>query len=498
MNRWQRTPLGTRLALALGVLSLVVFGIVGTVLVTSTSDFLARQLDDQIAKTQQEQVPAVRTKWKPPYTWYQIRYNPSTGGAEEVAGGGLPPAQDLDQFVELGDDIAKGHETDDYRTIFIHGQGSYRARACKLYDGAVLVSAAPINDLSRTVRWLVLLSVGAFGAALVVLVVAGRLVLRRGLRPLSDMASTAHDITSHDLTDSGHLPVRAQGKGGGPEVEELRTSLNVMLDHIDHSLAARTAAEQRLRRFIADASHELRTPLTSIRGYADLFRYAAANEPAEREAHLAKIREETERMSVLVDDLLLLARLDSETPLRREQTDLVEIASAAAQAFVAAHPDYPLNFDAPSRVLIVGDAMRLRQVLDNLLTNIARHTPSGTEVELTVSADAVVIVTDTGPGIPPEHQARIFDRFYRIDDSRSRHIGGTGLGLSIVHSIVSAHGGTVNLSSEPGRTTFIITLTPLATAKENRPPVDDSDEHKSPWSPDAAVEPRPSSPTTGV
>jgi two-component system OmpR family sensor kinase len=283
-------------------------------------------------------------------------------------------------------------------------------------------------------------------------------VLRKGLRPLSDMAGTAHDIATHDLTDSARLPVRANGTGGGPEVEELRTSFNVMLDHIDASLAARTAAEQRLRRFIADASHELRTPLTSIRGYADLFRYAAANEPAERESHLAKIREETERMSVLVDDLLLLARLDSETPLRLEDINLVEVASAAAQAFVAANPDYPLNFEAPSNVPAHADPMRLRQVLDNLLTNVARHTPTGTSVEVTVSPDAVITIIDTGPGMAPEHQNRIFDRFYRIDDSRNRNIGGTGLGLAIVHSIITAHGGTVALSSEPGRTAFALTL----------------------------------------
>ncbi|SMD26278.1 sensor histidine kinase [Kibdelosporangium aridum] len=490
MNRWQRTPLGTRLALALGVLSLIVFGIVGTVLVTSTRGFLARQLDDQLAKTQKEQA-GVYNKWKPPYTWHQLVYNPSTGNVSSVAGNELPPARDLDEFETLAKDFVEQKEEDHlFQTIFIHGEGPFRARACEISGGNILVSAAPIGDLNSTVRWLIILSVGAFAAALVILVVAGRLVLRRGLRPLSDMASTAHDITSHDLTDSGHLPVRAQGKGGGPEVEELRTSFNVMLDHIDSSLAARTAAEQRLRRFIADASHELRTPLTSIRGYADLFRYAAANEPEEREAHLAKIREETERMSVLVDDLLLLARLDSETPLRQEEVDLVEVASAAAQAFVAAHPDYPLDFDAPSRVPVQGDGMRLRQVLDNLLTNIARHTPAGTEVELRVNADAVMTVSDTGPGIPPEHQARIFDRFYRIDDSRNRSIGGTGLGLSIVHSIVSAHGGTVNLSSEPGRTTFIISLSPLRKpaepdrpAQRPQPEVDDApQEHPSPWS----------------
>nr|WP_232328395.1 HAMP domain-containing sensor histidine kinase [Kibdelosporangium sp. MJ126-NF4]CTQ96150.1 two-component system sensor kinase [Kibdelosporangium sp. MJ126-NF4] len=457
MNRWQRTPLGTRLALALGALALVVFGIVGTVLVTSTRDYLARQLDDQMAKTQKEQA-SYRAKWKAPYTWQQLVYNPRNDSVSQIGDNQLPPEHDRDEFVALAKQALDKQEDHAFQTIFIRDQGSFRARACQIGGGFFLVSAAPITDLNSTVRWLVIVSVSAFAVALVILVVAGRIVLRRGLRPLSAMASTAHDITSHDLTDSGHLPVRAGGAGGGPEVEELRTSFNVMLDHIDASLAARTAAEQRLRRFIADASHELRTPLTSIRGYADLFRYAAANEPAEREAHLAKIREETERMSVLVDDLLLLARLDSESPLRLERIDLVEVASAAAQAFVAAHPDYPLNFDAPSRVPVHGDPMRLRQVLDNLLTNIARHTPPGTDVELTVSQDAVMTVTDTGPGIRPEHQARIFDRFYRIDDSRSRNVGGTGLGLSIVHSIVSAHGGTVNLSSEPGRTSFIITV----------------------------------------
>jgi two-component system OmpR family sensor kinase len=466
MNRWQRTPLGTRLALALGVLSLVVFGIIGTVLVTSTRDFLERQLDQQISKTQGDQAtylnkPAYVSKWKAPQDWQQLTYNPATGGVSPIPENPLPPADGVDDLSRLAKDL--DGKTDDYRTVFIHGHGGFRARACTIEVGnqeVILVSAAPLGDLDSTVRWLLIVSASAFGAALIVLVVAGRLVLRRGLRPLSDMASTAHDITSHDLTDSSALPVRANGRGGGPEVEELRTSFNVMLDHIDESLAARTAAEQRLRRFIADASHELRTPLTSIRGYADLFRYAAANEPAEREAHLAKIREETERMSVLVDDLLLLARLDSETPLRLEEIDLVDVASAAAQAFVAAYPDYPLDFEAPSRVTVHGDPMRLRQVLDNLLTNIARHTPPGTSVQLEVTSSAVMIVSDTGPGIPPQHQARIFDRFYRIDDSRSRHIGGTGLGLSIVHSIVTAHGGTVNLSSQPGRTTFIISLNP--------------------------------------
>jgi two-component system OmpR family sensor kinase len=457
VNRWRRTPLGTRLALALGALSLVVFGIVGTVLVTSTRDYLERQFDDQIGQNQEV--------WKgksyitpPPKDWYTVAFTVTNGRATLAPRPGSTAPDDLIELARVAE-RAQGH-VGFFETVSLHNGGTYRVRACPIPTEAnqLMVTAAPLRQLNDAVRWLLVVSVSTFAAALIVLVIAGRLVLRKGLRPLSDMAATAHDITSHDLTDSSHLPVRATGTGGGPEVEELRTSFNVMLDHIDSSLAARTAAERRLRRFIADASHELRTPLTSIRGYADLFRYAAANEPAEREAHLAKIRQETERMSVLVDDLLLLARLDSETPLRPEDIDLVEVASAAAQAFVAAHSEYPLSFAAPGRVRVHADPMRLRQVLDNLLTNVARHTPAGTSVELSVTAAGVVRTTDTGPGIAPEHQARIFDRFYRVDDSRSRNIGGTGLGLAIAHSIITAHGGTLELTSEPGRTTFTLTL----------------------------------------
>jgi two-component system OmpR family sensor kinase len=278
------------------------------------------------------------------------------------------------------------------------------------------------------------------------------------------MASTAHAIASTDLTSTSvDLSVRAKGDGGGVEVEELRSAFNVMVDHIDHSLTARSAAEQRLRQFVADASHELRTPLTSIRGYADLFAYAAANEPAERERHLARMREEAGRMSVLLDDLLLLARLDAaETPLRPEQVDLVEIAVAAADGFQAGRPDHPFTLEVGSATVpLVGDPVRLRQVLDNLLTNAAVHTEPGTPVWLRVRTEpgwAVVDIADAGQGISPADQARVFDRFYRVDDSRTRGSGGTGLGLSVVLSLLTAHGGTVSLQSQPGATVFTVRL----------------------------------------
>jgi two-component system OmpR family sensor kinase len=322
----------------------------------------------------------------------------------------------------------------------------YRGLATPLSSKAdrVIVTAAPQGDLNYTVGRLVAVQAGTFVTALAALVVVGRMVLRRGLRPLADMASTAHDISSTDLTgNSAQLAARVDGEGGGAEVEELRTSFNVMLAHIDFSLAARNAA--------------------------DLFRYAAANEPAEREAHLARMRDEAARMSVLLDDLLLLARLDAEAPLRTESVDLVELAASATDAFGAAHTNHPLTLRPEQESIpLDADPWQLRQVLDNLLTNAAVHTPEGTEVTLVVHAEpeaAVVEVSDNGPGIHPDDQARAFDRFYRADNSRARGVtqhgvrsGGTGLGLPVVQAVVAAHGGTVTLTSVPGNTTFTVRI----------------------------------------
>jgi two-component system OmpR family sensor kinase len=453
-----RLRLGTRLVLSLGALALVVFAAVGTVMATSMRSYLDAKLDEQMRLAQvseSETIKSVGDVRKVPQGWYSVVY--TVNGTDAKPQSGDVP-QDVADLTAVAKDVNGGEI---YRTVYLEGEGTYRVRACAVVDDIVLVSAAPTGDRDSILRQLISLEVIVFLTALVAFVVIGRGVLRRGLQPLSEMADTAHDITSHDLTDSGRLPVRAGGDGGGVEVEELRTAFNTMLDHIDSSLAARTAAEQRLRRFVADASHELRTPLTSLRGYADLFRYAAANEPAEREAHLEKMRAEAGRMSVLLDDLLLLARLDSaevETPLRTETVDLAQVASDAASAFVAAYPDHPLTTDLGSGpVVLQADPMRLRQVMDNLLTNAAVHTPAGTAVSLAVFSSGVTI-TDTGPGIPSADQARIFDRFYRVDDSRARNRGGSGLGLAVVHSLIAAHGGTVELTSEPGRTTFTIRL----------------------------------------
>jgi two-component system OmpR family sensor kinase len=430
-------------------------------------DYLEHQLNNQmklVQVTQSKDAQAHGTvERRPYYGWFTAVYDVSGDTAVLRRPSDVP--KDTVQFTAFAESLARAGSTEMSHTTRIEDEGAYRLRACKIGDGVVLVTAAPLEDIEKTMDQLVTVQVVAFALALLGLVVFGRAVLRRGLRPLSDMAHTARGITSHDFTDSARLPVRADRGDGGPEVEELRTAFNTMLEHIDDSLAVRTEAEQRLRRFVADASHELRTPLMSVRGYADLFQYAAANEPGERERHLARLRAEAARMGVLLDDLLLLARLDAaevETPLRLEDADLTELVRQAADAFRASRPGHPLSVAAgPGPVRLRLDVLRIRQVLDNLLTNAAVHTPAGTEVGVevsVVSGAAVVRVTDSGPGIPAADQERVFDRFYRIDKARSRDRGGSGLGLAVARSLVRAHGGEIEVRSRPGSTTFTLTI----------------------------------------
>lgn len=459
--------LGTRLALGLGVLSLVVFAVVGTVLTAYMRGYLERQLADQmkLAQVVQSKDAAVHgtVQRKPYYGWYTAVYDVRDDTADLRTPAEVPA--DSRALTALARTMARS-EKDVTRTVRIGGHGPYLLRACEVEPGVVLVSAAPMGDVEDTVRQLITVQVVAFGLALLALVVFGRRMLRRGLKPLSDMASTAHGIASHNLTESAaRLPLRADGRDGGQEVAELRTAFNTMLEHIDASLAVRARAEQRLRRFVADASHELRTPLMSVRGYADLFQYAAADAPGERERHLARLRAEAARMGVLLDDLLLLARLDAaevEAPLRWEDADLTELTRQAADAFRAGHPEHPLTVrTGPAVVGLRLDPLRIRQVLDNLLTNAAVHTPPGTKVTVTLSStakEARVTVADAGPGIPAADRERIFDRFYRVDKARSRDRGGSGLGLAVAGSLVRAHGGTIELGGGPGSTEFTVTL----------------------------------------
>jgi two-component system, OmpR family, sensor kinase len=320
------------------------------------------------------------------------------------------------------------------------GRAWYRVRAYALTDGGTLVVAIPLTEVTETLRRLLRIEATVTAAVLAALGVLAWWLVRLGLRPLERMEQTADAIAGGDLSR------RVEPADAKTEVGRLGIALNAMLDRIEGAFAERRASEERLRRFVADASHELRTPLTSVQGYAELFRRGAADDPEALRNAMRRIEEEGGRMSDLVDELALLARLDQRRPLEREPVDLAAIARAAVDGARAAEPDRPIDLDAPATVIVAGDEGRLRQVADNLLANARVHTPSGAPVHVRVRADdgeAVLEVEDEGPGISPEDGERIFERFYRAEGSRSREFGGAGLGLSIVAAVAEAHGGTV-------------------------------------------------------
>ena len=323
--------------------------------------------------------------------------------------------------------------------------GRYRVLAQPLAQGGTLVVAIPLTEVDLTLGRLVLIEGLVTAAMLVTLGSLSWWIVRRGLRPLGDMATTAGAIAAGDLSQ------RIQAVGGGTEVGQLGEALNAMLGNIEQAFAARAASEERLRRFLADASHELRTPLTSIRGYAEMFDRGARDRPEDLATSMHQIRSEADRMSELVNDLLLLARLDHERPIEREAVDVTYVVEEAVDALRVSVPDRDVTLSMRGPAVVNGDAHRLRQVADNLLTNAVRHTPPGGPVEVRVRVEygaVVVEVADRGPGIPLAEQAHIFEPFHRADPSRARQTGGVGLGLAIVAAIVRAHGGVVGVDSD--------------------------------------------------
>jgi two-component system, OmpR family, sensor kinase len=311
----------------------------------------------------------------------------------------------------------------------------------------VVVVAVPLTQVDQTLGHLIWIEVLVSVSVLVVLGAIAWWVVRRGLRPLDEMATTAGAIAAGDLTQ------RVPEVHAGTEVGRLGEALNVMLGEIEESFAVRKASEERLRRFLADASHELRTPLTSIRGYAEMFDRGARDRPEDLEMSMRYIRADADRMSSLVDDLLLIARLGRERPLAHEIVELREIIEPAVAAALVQDPDRRIELSAPEPATIVGDSARLRQVVDNLLVNALRHTPAGTPIEVVLGKNvdsALISVQDHGFGIPESERNSIFEPFNRMERSRSRATGGEGLGLAIVATIVHAHGGEVGVAETPG------------------------------------------------
>jgi len=312
------------------------------------------------------------------------------------------------------------------------------ARPAARGDDEVLVVASSLSDVDSALGRLVVIELLAAVGLLAILGSGSWLILRRGLRPLEEMAASAGSIAS------GNLSERVSPSGGPTEVGRLGLALNTMLAEIEGAFRERDATEQRLRQFLADASHELRTPLTSIQGFAELFRMGAEGDRVQLEVVFRRIEEESARMKALVEDLLLLARLDETRPREREAVDLSVLAADACSDAVATAPNRPVTLDAPEPVVVAGDRDLLRQAIANLVTNAIRHTPAGSPIEVAVRADevwALVVVADHGSGLDAEALEHVFDRFWQAD--RARVGAGSGLGLAIVAGIAEEHGGTV-------------------------------------------------------
>jgi two-component system OmpR family sensor kinase len=332
----------------------------------------------------------------------------------------------------------------------------YRAGALAVSKGRILVVAVPLREVDQTLQRLIVVESLVGGGVILALVALGWVVIRLGLRPLERMGRVASEIAN------GNLSRRVSPDNQRTEVGRLGSSLNQMLVQIEQAFADRGESEDRLRRFLSDASHELRTPLASIRGYAELFRLGAANEPEELERAMARIEAETTRMGVLVENLLLLARLDELPEVQLVPVDLRELAEHAAQDTRAVAPRRDVRLTANGPVRVLADPEQLRQVLANLTRNAVIHTPAETAIEISLRREddrAVLEVRDHGSGLPSDAGDQVFDRFWRTEGGRSRGRGGSGLGLAIVKAIVQAHHGEVHAANAlDGGAVFQVTL----------------------------------------
>ena len=388
------------------------------------------------------------------------------------------PAAAVAQLADVPTDGTKS-------SITLSDLGHYRAVGYRIVAGGIdlgsIVVGVPLREVDETIIKLVGAAALLSLLAIVGTIFASRSLVVRSLRPLNRLAATAQQVSQLRL-DRGEvaLAVRVPPEDASPasEVGRVGQALNHMLNNVEEALAARQASETKVRQFVADASHELRNPLAAIRGYAELTRRDREQLPTEAAYAMSRVESEAERMSHLVEDMLLLARLDAGPDLDLKPCDLSEIVINAVSDARAAGPDHAWQLNLPNTpVIAYGDQHRLQQVMANLLANARTHTPPGTQVHTEVSVsggEAVVTVADNGPGIPPEVSNRVFERFARGDASRMRTpnagaSGSTGLGLAIVAAVVDAHHGSVTVTSQPGHTQFTVRL-PLANLQRQWPP----------------------------
>ncbi|RAJ44242.1 two-component system OmpR family sensor kinase [Kitasatospora sp. SolWspMP-SS2h] len=407
--------------------------------------------------------------------------SPGTFGARLVDGGvtraavvgGVPPGGDdpvpfaadradaavpLDaaDLADLRDLPADGRPRD----LTLSALGRYRVAAVPGDDRDTLVTGLPLHPVDETVQRLLLIELVVFTAALTAAATGGTLAVRLALRPLDRVVATAERVSALPLANGAvDLGERVPDDDPRTEVGRVGTALNRMLGHVADALTRRQNVEERLRAFAADASHELRNPVATVRGHAELALRHPGPVPEPVRHSLERISAESRRMGTIVEDLLLLARLDAGRPLAVRDTDLTRIALDCTADARAAAPGHRWLLELPAEpVTVPGDPHRLAQVVTNLLANARTHTPDGTTVTLRLDPAGRLTVTDDGPGIPADLAPHVFDRFTRGDRARSRRTGSTGLGLAIVRAVVQAHHGTVTLASTPGRTTVTVTL----------------------------------------
>jgi two-component system OmpR family sensor kinase len=378
-----------------------------------------------------------------------------------VADAGMPQALPSERAAPLASVATDSKPS----TLDLPGLGRYRVAATKMSNGATIVAGLPMSGVTETVWRLagVVSIVSALGIGAAALL--GAWIVRRTLRPLDRVAATATRVSELEL-DKGPVAlsdrVPPKDADGKTEVGKVGAALNRLLDHVAAALGAREASETRMRHFVADASHELRTPLASIRGYAELTRRSKDEVPPDVVHAMSRVESESARMTLLVEELLLLARLDEGRPKAETEVDLSRLIVDVVSDAQIAGRQHRWNLDLPpDPVTITGDNSQLHQVFANLLANARTHTPPGTLVSVKLTAEidgAVVTITDNGPGIPPSLLPEIFERFTRGDSSRSRAAGSSGLGLAIVSAVVSAHHGTVSVTSRQGETVFTVRL----------------------------------------
>lgn len=377
-----------------------------------------------------------------------------------------PPQPDLP--VERATGV--GVDAHQFTVPAVSGGTRFRVQLARLPDGQVLVVAAPLDEVDDTLHRLLAVEVVVALSVLAAILVLGLWLVRVGLRPLGRIEQTAAAIAAGDLSR------RVENDDPRTEVGRLGGALNAMLGQIEEAFDERTASEQRLRRFVADASHELRTPLSAVRAYAELFDRGARERPDDLERAMTGIERESRRMGLLVDDLLLLARLDQGRPLESKPVELGEVAGEAVEAARILEPGRPLELEVPEPVAVTGDRERLRQILDNLLSNVRAHTPPGSAAAVRVTREgdrAVIEVADEGPGLFDDQLEHAFERFYRGDSSRARDVGGTGLGLAIIAAIAESHGGSATVANsgrDGGRGLTVRVTIALRPALTDPPP----------------------------